>query len=378
MKLAASRDLWLRALNGEGRSQLTIRSYTSILTIFERYLASSGHPLDIEEVTQFHLHDFLASLRAAGKARHTVDNYYGAIASWMAWTTTQDFRTVNPATKMRYRRGKPAPPRAVPMRDVYAAVQGMKRTRYSGIDSRDRMAVMLMAFTGARISEACAMRWEHVKWDRNIVEIPQTKGGTATIRWVPLHQRLRDELTRHRGVVALLWPNCPWILQTREGRRADETWIQHGFARRGFAFTPHQLRHTYATQLARAGVDLVRVRHFMGHASLDMTARYVASLLSDNVDQVASDLRSAFESEPVTIVGATMPLERMVMHLAVPRGDKTACGATSSRRWLYGSQWEFSTDGNVLTTSRALTSPSAVVCEECVQVVKRRRSELGL
>ena len=38
---------------------------------------------------------------------------------------------------------------------------------------------------------------------------------------------------------------------------------------------PHRLRHTYGTQLAEAGVDLLALRQLMGHADPDTTARYV-------------------------------------------------------------------------------------------------------
>jgi site-specific recombinase XerD len=38
---------------------------------------------------------------------------------------------------------------------------------------------------------------------------------------------------------------------------------------------PHRLRHTYGTELAAAGVDLLILRELMGHASPETTARYV-------------------------------------------------------------------------------------------------------
>jgi integrase/recombinase XerC len=40
---------------------------------------------------------------------------------------------------------------------------------------------------------------------------------------------------------------------------------------------PHRLRHTYGTQLAAAGIDLLVLRELMGHASPETTAGYVHS-----------------------------------------------------------------------------------------------------
>ena len=53
-------------------------------------------------------------------------------------------------------------------------------------------------------------------------------------------------------------------------------------------FTFHDLRHTFATRLADAGVDVVKIKELMGHASIVKTMRYLHATDQGSVRRLLS------------------------------------------------------------------------------------------
>ena len=122
----------------------------------------------------------------------------------------------------------------------------------------------LALMTGMRQGEQFALAWEDVDLNASLIRLRQTKNGHG--RFVRLNSRavasLRMWQDRGLGTGRVFFNQKPrWFTDAvRDAKLKDFTW--------------HCLRHTFASRLAMAGVDLRTVQELLGHKSITMTMRY--------------------------------------------------------------------------------------------------------
>lgn len=165
-------------------------------------------------------------------------------------------------------------------------VRNEVREAMSAEDRQDAEMVRVAAYAGLRLGELLALRWRDVDFFGHALTISRamsagvessTKSGR--VRRVPMPDQAAaalDRLSRREdftGEGELVFVN---VL----GRALDGSAVRRRFksARDAAAIRPlrfHDLRHTYGSLLAAAGVDLVTIQAAMGHSQLATTGRYL-------------------------------------------------------------------------------------------------------
>lgn len=146
---------------------------------------------------------------------------------------------------------------------------------------RDRAVVLLMLLGGLRSAEVRGLLLRDVDMGRRRLRVVG-KGGKERV--VPVDAVFFAELgayLRRERPTGLATPECFVVLRgPTAGRPMSEAGLRSLFRRHRdssgqLRVRPHRLRHTYGTELAAAGMDLLVLRELMGHASPETTARYV-------------------------------------------------------------------------------------------------------
>ena len=147
-------------------------------------------------------------------------------------------------------------------------------------DVRDRAAILFLWETGCRVSEAVGLNLEDIDLDR-CQALVMGKGSRE--RTVPFTGRTAMALRAYMEVTRAVLANSRSVSALflgQRGRRVHDDVIREGLnraaSRAGIPkhLWPHLLRHTYATQMLEAGVDLRYVQHLLGHTNIRSTERY--------------------------------------------------------------------------------------------------------
>lgn len=149
-------------------------------------------------------------------------------------------------------------------------------------DERDALAFELFLKTGPREQELANLEWPDLELDFPRVWYRCKQGfrtKTGKNRWVPLEQGLAEKLRAWRQKN----PSTRYVFGTSEDK------VEGHFLRRMKAYAKlsgqnperwwlHKCRDSFASWCLRRGIDLRTIQAWLGHESMEMTARYLATL----------------------------------------------------------------------------------------------------
>ena len=154
----------------------------------------------------------------------------------------------------------------------------------SNCSERIKPIVTLAIFTGMRRGEILGLKWHDIDIQRGIIYLLDTKNGTK-------REVFMNGLVKKTLIGVPKHPDSPYIFCNRAGRSYHD--IRKSFSKAlensGILnFKLHDCRHTFASQLVMAGVDINTVRELLGHKDIRMTLRY--SHLSQDHKRRAVDI----------------------------------------------------------------------------------------
>jgi len=173
----------------------------------------------------------------------------------------------------------------------------------------------LSLYTGMRVGEISALRWEDVDLENGLIHVSQTAqrvclesaGASKTsvifgtpksassMRLIPLPQTMTDCLKKHRETAV-----SEYVITSRRGfaePRVLQYRLQSLIKKAGITPTRfHALRHSYATRCIELHIDITTLSKNLGHASTKMTFDVYTHASLEHRKEAVQDLNTLYQN----------------------------------------------------------------------------------
>ena len=260
-------------------SEHTLDAYSRDLAIFLQNI--SEKPLSLNDLQNLEVYDFrrFISRRAAKYVeKSSLGREISAVKNFFKWLSRSNIIKNQAITVITSPRRPKVLPKALDVDDSFSVLDeapNLAKNEWQGL--RDRAILTVLYGCGLRISEAISLNIGDINEKSETLRV---KGKGNKERIVPL--------------LPIIWQNiaqylqkCPYKQNIGEplflgsrGERITARVVQRQVEKIRLylglpdTFTPHALRHSFATQLLADGADLRSIQELLGHASLMTTQRY--------------------------------------------------------------------------------------------------------
>lgn len=275
------RSLHLIHLEQMRRSPSTLKFYGQACGRLDRFMRERGLSGVPDRAV---LLDFQRHLRAEGLAPGGEHALLRGLRGVFRWAVEEGLLERDPMAKFRL---PPLPKKRLPCVTPRVAEAVIRRARSNGGSStRDAALVALLFDTGLRLGEVTRLTLDDVNFEDRSLFVRAGKGEKDRV--VPFGRQLAALLALYLQAEGRITQGSEPLFASRLGNGLTRSGVVQVITKMGAAegFTrsqvaPHAWRRGFAVQFLRNGGDLFSLQQILGHATLDMTRRYVQYLDDD-------------------------------------------------------------------------------------------------
>ncbi len=289
MQVCQAREQYVRwLLVARDLSPHTIRAYDGDIAALERHL---GTRAAVDQIDRDGLVAFMEKQRAAGLSSGSIRRRASGLRGFCKWLLSRRLLESDPwvGTTVAVGRSRRLP-RVLPTHELDRLFLSLRRTagihdpstpdevRRQPYESTTLLGVALMLATGVRVNEVVAIRCQDIDLPgrslRLIGKGRRERQVFLTNDWIACltgaYMETRAALRVEHSHLLFNSHHAPLTAPAMRSRLIKAA-RDAGLSAR---VTPHMLRHTAATQLIEAGVDIRYIQRLLGHASLSTTEIY--------------------------------------------------------------------------------------------------------
>lgn len=277
----------------------TLKAYRIDLGQFAEFTAEQDDMTELIQITPTFLERYIANLHHIYRPK-TVKRKIASLKALFHYLEYKEIIERNPFSKLQIKFREPIIlPKTIPLQTVekilstiYTQQRTAKTDHQRRTTLRDASVIELLFSTGMRISELCALSVQDVNLDERTILI---FGKGAKERRVQIgNNDVVSVLLEYQNAFADEIQNCGYFFVNLSGRPLTDQSVRRmiqkycDLASVEMHITPHMFRHTFATSLLEADVDIRYIQEMLGHSSINITEIYTHVALAKQRDILAT------------------------------------------------------------------------------------------
>ncbi len=249
----------------------------------------------ILDITSDILEKYITILNKTYKPK-TVKRKIASIKAFFSYLEYKDYIEKNPFNKVKTKFREPIIlPKTIPLYTVETFLatiykqQKEANTIYQKRNAlRDAAVIELLFATGLRISELCSLRKNDIDlFDQTVLVYGK---GSKERRIQIGNDDVIKILKEYKKEYIIEIEKCDYFFANQSGQKLSDQTVRRminkysSIAAINLHITPHMFRHTFATSLLEADVDIRYIQEMLGHSSINITQIYTHVAMSKQRD----------------------------------------------------------------------------------------------
>lgn len=265
--------------NVKGYSDNTARAYNNDLRSFVKVVKTINPSSRWSTLTLQDIDDVIKYNVQRGLKPATTNRQISAVKALYDYMKREGMIDYNPARYESRRKQADTIPNTIPMQDIEAS--------YAEATGTTRLMLGILMYTGIRIQELLDLRKHDINTKTGAIIIRGKGMKERKVITAPDNSQELEEYMKHLRPDSYIFGST----SQREARYELHAILKrHSQAKQ---LSPHAIRHTFATEVAKQGSNVTTLAKMMGHNSIKTTQHYI-DLTQNNVDKTYQQYHTIF------------------------------------------------------------------------------------
>lgn len=272
----------------------TQKGYRNNNALFHHWLKNEYNIIKLEDVTRLHIKHYIMYLIKKGRKPTYVNGILKNIRAFFKYATSEGYLNVNPALKVNWQKEGKVIINAFNDDEIGRMLNVFNYSDF--LNARNKTIIGTLCDTGIRNQELCNLKRTDVR--ETIIRI-LGKGNKE--RYVPISpvlkkmmikcERIRDFYFKDRilNYDNYFLSNRGKPLTVEAIERVVKIAGEKAKVRDEIRCSPHTIRHYFAQEQLRNGLDVYSLSRLLGHENISITKRYLQSIKDEDIVEMGAN-----------------------------------------------------------------------------------------